>query len=79
VKEILGIKNKISKNYKLKEECPVCFKDDNLHCLLKCGHTVCTDCMLNWFIHNDLDDVSNCIICRQKFNLKSMKLILIEK
>jgi len=55
-------------------ECCICDTQKDINCKLPCHHGFCLECILNWFIINDIDESSKCAICREHFKLHNISI-----
>ena len=55
-----------------KFNCCICDNETNINCKLPCNHEFCLECILNWFIVNELDENSKCAMCRTYFKLENI-------
>jgi hypothetical protein len=57
--------------------CCICISDKNMMGRLNCDHIFCIECVLHWFISNNLDTQSNCALCRKTYKLEDVMVSIL--
>ena len=58
--ELIDIIKKLLPKTNISKECKICYNND-INCILPCGHVYCSDCIDKMNIHNNTD----CCFCRK--------------